>query len=259
MYQYILLEEEQKQLLEFLVEAYRNVKREKRRVFIFFEMPNGRSTIDHPGLPNGRVEAYKGDIETLEREGLIALKYGLHDVLEFDVTPQGFKYYEGIKHSQSQPVFRVENAIKHFIDADRFQHKYSLAYNKWTEAESLLWSSDSQKQLTTIGHLCREALQEFATVLVDQHQPSNVDVDKAHTVARIRAVLDLRRDQLGSTESQFLKALLGYWKEVNSLIQRQEHGGQKEGEQLVWEDGRRVVFQTAILIMEIDSTLSRVP
>lgn len=259
MYKKILLEEKQKQLLEYIVEAYRNVKSVDRRIFVFFDFPSGTSYIDHPGLPNGGIEAYKGDIETLAREELIALTYGQQYTYDFDITPQGFKYYEGMKYSQSQPIIRVENTVKHFIDANRFQNKYPQAYNKWTEAESLLWLSDSQKQLTTIGHLCREALQEFATALVEQHQPTNVDSDKAHTVTRIRSVLDMRRDQLGSTESQFLKALLDYWKKVNNLIQRQEHGGQKEGKHLVWEDGRRVVFQTAILIMEIDITLSRVP
>ena len=35
------------------------------------------------------------------------------------------------------------------------------------------------------------------------------------------------------------------------LVQRQEHGGQKEGEPLGWEDGRRVVFQTANVMVEL--------
>jgi hypothetical protein len=48
-----------------------------------------------------------------------------------------------------------------------------------------------------------------------------------------------------------LKALLAYWGTVNDLVQRQEHGGQKEREPLKWEDGRRVVFQTAVVMFEI--------
>jgi hypothetical protein len=39
-------------------------------------------------------------------------------------------------------------------------------------------------------------------------------------------------------------------------VQRQEHGAQKEGRPLVWEDGRRVVFQTAIVMFELDRALS---
>jgi hypothetical protein len=47
-----------------------------------------------------------------------------------------------------------------------------------------------------------------------------------------------------------------YWGTVNDLIQRQEHGAQREGGALAWEDGRRVVFQTAIVMFEIDRSLS---
>ena len=101
-------------------------------------------------------------------------------------------------------------------------------------------------------------MQEFATALVNQYQPPNAGPDKAHTVARIRAVLKLRGDQLGETEKSFLDAILAYWGTVSDLVQRQEHGAQKEGETLVWEDGRRVVFQTALVMFEIDSALSRV-
>ena len=46
-----------------------------------------------------------------------------------------------------------------------------------------------------------------------------------------------------------------YWGTVSDLVQRQEHGAQREGKQLVWEDARRVVFQTANVMFEIDRSL----
>lgn len=52
-----------------------------------------------------------------------------------------------------------------------------------------------------------------------------------------------------------LDALVVYWGTVSDLIQRQEHGAQKEGEALRWEDGRRVVFQTAVVMFEIAHTV----
>src|SRR5262249_39946694 len=131
-----------------------------------------------------------------------------------------------------------------------------FAYKKWLEAERLLWASDAQPQLTTIGHLCREAMQEFATALVERHQPPNVDADKAHDVARIKAVLDHRGAALGTTLKPFLKALLAYWGTVSDLVQRQVHGGQREEKPLIWEDGRRVVFQAAVVMFEIDRALA---
>jgi hypothetical protein len=106
--------------------------------------------------------------------------------------------------------------------------------------------------------LCREAIQEFSTGLVELYASSFVEMDKTKTVARVKAILDLCESQLRNTERPFLDALLVYWGTVNDLIQRQEHGSHKEGETLVWADGRRVVLQTAIVMLEIDSSLSRI-
>ena len=44
---------------------------------------------------------------------------------------------------------------------------------------------------------------------------------------------------------------------MSDLAQKQEHGGQKEGEPLVWEDTRRIVFQTILVMFEIDKSLSK--
>ena len=78
--------------------------------------------------------------------------------------------------------------------------------------------------------------------------------DKSRDINRIQAVVDQRRSQLGTTAA-LLDALVSYWRVVSGLVQRQEHGAQKEGRPLVWEDGRRVVFQTAIIMFEVDRML----
>jgi hypothetical protein len=145
----------------------------------------------------------------------------------------------------------VEEEIGKYLESARFQSAYPAAYAKWAEAANMLWASDSERQLTTIGHLAREVLQEFTTALVDRHQPPDVSSDPTKTVARLRAVIEQHSHALGSHHSAMLKALLAYWGTVNDLVQRQEHGGQKEREPLKWEDGRRVVFQTAVVMFEI--------
>jgi hypothetical protein len=133
----------------------------------------------------------------------------------------------------------------------RVQSRYPSAYQRWQEAANILWSDSSADELTTIGHNTREAVQEFATALVDHTALEGAHGNPAHTVARPRAVIDASRDRLGDARHDFLDALLVYWGEVNDLLKRQEHGGQKEGEPLSWEDGRRAVFQTAIVMYEI--------
>jgi len=253
----VLLEQEQKDLLSALVEAARNVPRNRRRHFTFIEC-QADSWIEHPGLPDGTLDAYRDDIRALAYVGFLELSYGSRGQISgFYVTPHGFAYYEWMKQRAGQSIQSVETTIRSYLDADHFQQKYPKAYQKWTEAEAMLWASDSEHQFTTIGHLCREATQEFATALIEQHQPPDFDKDRAHTVARIKAVLNLRKDQVGSTERPFLDTLLDYWRTISDLIQRQEHGAKKEGGPLVWEDGRRVIFQTAIVMFEIDKAISR--
>ena len=51
--------------------------------------------------------------------------------------------------------------------------------------------------------------------------------------------------------------LILYWDALNELVQRQEHGNQKLGKHLLWEDARRLVFQMAVVMFEIDRSLSR--
>lgn len=255
MFDQILLEREQDDLLIMLVEASRNIPREDRQKFMFQEF-NGGAFIRHPGLKDSFCKAYKGDLETLGRAGLLALSYDSKDTLLFDVTPRGFKYYEHLKELTGQPIQQVENFIHSYLDGEKFQQKYPSAYQKWIEAERILWGSDSEQQLTTIGHLCREAIQEFVTALVEHHQPPNVTNNKANTVARMKAILNLHTEKFGTTIKPFLDALLVCWGTTSDLIQRQEHGGQKEGDALIWEDGRRVVFSTGLVMFEIDRALS---
>lgn len=250
----ILLEQEQKDLLVTVVEASRNVPRERREKFLVLET-NEDTTVIHPGLPGQTAKVYSGDIDVLAQAGLINYNRLFDKLPQFDVSPLGYKYYGDLKQQTDHPVRQVELAITEYLRSERFQQVAAIAYRKWLEAERLLWVSDAQQQLTTIGHLCREAMQEFATALVERYQPPKVNTNKASDVARIRAVLDQQATVLGTTLKPFLDALLAYWGTVSDLVQRQVHGAQREGLPLVWEDARRVVFQTSVVMSEIDRAI----
>ena len=60
---------------------------------------------------------------------------------------------------------------------------------------------------------------------------------------------------LGEPVSAYLDALLAYWGTMSDLVQRQEHGAAKEGQLLVWEDARRVVVGTLIVMTEFVSAI----
>jgi hypothetical protein len=252
----ILLDKEQIELLVQLVEAARNVPREQRQKFFVLQAMGTPDEIHHPGFPNGHIEAYVGDAEQLIAKRLLSGVYAPSGELGFDVTPEGFRYYEELK-SQGPPTEQVEATVREYLESAAFHGRHAGAFEKWADAEGKLWGSDSEKELTTIGHLCREAMQLFATSLVEQYKPAEVDQDPAHAVGRVRAVIEARKAVLGQTERKWLDALLPYWGAVSDLIQRQEHGAQREGGTLTWEDARRVVFQTANVMFEVDGALSR--
>ena len=251
-----LLEPEQEELLVALVEASRNVPREQRKTFNVLKLQGGTS-VRHAGFPGGKLAAHMGDIEILARADLLILSRDRSGNVSFDVTPQGSAHYTRIKQRQGEGAERVQETIRDYLAAASFRQRYPEAFRKWSEAETMLWESDSAGKLTTIGHLCREAMQAFAEVLIETVQPGSQVGDKAKTIVRIRAVLDSLKDQLGTTENPWLDALLAYWRTVTDLVQRQEHDTQREGGELVWEDGRRVVFQTAVVMFEVDRSVSR--
>ncbi len=256
MFDDVLLEPEHEELLVKLVEAQKSVPAEKREPFIHIRTNQGDFAIGGGGRCENiccPVSFYKA----LLNEGLLDIvAIGGRGSENFDVTPRGYRYYGHLKTRSGQPVHQVETEIRSFLDGPDFQAKYPLAYQKWVEAEQLLWPSDSERQYTKIGHIAREAAQEFAAELVNRFQAPNVDPNKAATKNRLKAVVAHRSGQLGTTEKAFLDALIEYWQALLDLVQRQEHGGQKEGEPLSWEDGRRVAFQLAVVMYEIDRSLS---
>ena len=250
----IILEPEQEELFCDLVEAERRVPRAERDHFIITNPvgPPGVCLI-HQGWLDGNRRVFEGDVDTLIRAGLLSPSYPAPGTKGFFVSPVGFQYYGELMRSRGQPIQRVQQSVREYVQSAAFQTRYPAAYAKWAQAENLLWADDSDKALTTIGHLLRESLQEFVSVLVQRIRPVNVDPDKAKTVARLRAVLATRT--VSKTVSALLDALIAYWGTVADLVQRQEHGAQREGEPLAWLDGRRVVFQVAVVMLEIDCAL----
>ena len=255
----IKLEKEQRELISTLVEAHRNFSGLDREKFYFLPQAftDNNIYIAHPGLPDGQIPANPRDVDVLIRYGLLYVTHEQGGGKAFDISPTGFGYYEKLKKQIQKPIKKVINEVKTYIDSDIFQQKHLIAYQKWHEAEKLLWEADSEQKLTTIGHLCRESIQAFVSSLVTQHNPPDVDENESHDINRIKAVISQHANQFGKTEKSFLNSLIDYWKSISELVQRQEHGAQREKESLIWEDGRRVIFQTIIVMYEVDRALSR--
>jgi hypothetical protein len=218
------LEREQQDLLVKFVEAHRGAPQESRGVFIASQTHN------------------------LAHAGLLQMSYGSRGDKKFSVLPQGIAEYERIR-TATQPIDIVSAEPQRFISDPQFKTVHASAFAKWERAADLLWSADSTVHLTTIGHLCREALQEFVVSMARQHHIDVSAIEPAKTVARLKAIIAGRGNAV--TREAFLSALVAYWGTVSDLVQRQEHGAQREGEPLVWEDARCIVFQTCIVMFEV--------
>lgn len=255
MFSGVLLEKPQKDLLAQLVETERSAPEDRRTTWIVLQRMSAKATFLYDGAKNGHVYGHLRDLDELAAVGFVAVSWSGQN-RTFHVTPLGFKYYEYLM-SEAAPAETLEAKVQQYLSSAEFSSEYREAFAKWSQAQTLLWASDSQAQHTTIGHLCREAMQLFCDALVLKHKPVGVEADKAKTAARLRSVLAARRGNLGKAEIAFLEALVPYWGTVSDLAQRQEHGAQRDGEALFWEDSRRLVFQTCIVMYEIHRALQR--
>jgi hypothetical protein len=240
-----------------LVEASRNVPKEKRQKSLLrHDVRHYLPTLRHEGLPSGELPVYEADLQLLSRAGLVLLVCNLYNLVEAEVTPEGYQYYRKLQEHRGQPSQRLEAAMRRSLVSAAFQSRYPLAYKKWVEAEALLWRAETIDQLTTIGHLCREAMQFFTDELARQTL-SEAGPDTTKTINRLYAAIAAIKSRAGEADAELLEALPKYWRALNGLVQRLEHGALKEGRVLVWDDARRVILHTCITMSEIDLAVTR--
>ncbi len=244
-------------LLWQLVDAAQSVTRSHPAKFMVVGTWGG-NTLRHPGLPAGSISDFdESDLRDLIEGGLLRITNGDETLKTFELRREAFDAYDHAHRDADAPVAAQERLVVERVSSDAFAARHREASARWRDAEALLWDDDSVRNLTTIGHLCREAMQLFVTRLIELHNVTGVEEDDpARTINRLHAVIDARKAGISSRTVALLDALVDYWKAVNGLVQRQEHGEQKGGEDLTWEDGRRVVLYTAMVMIECDGALS---
>ena len=179
------LEREQEELFARMVEGARDVPRTDRE-WLLVSVGRG-AFLQGPGI--GREMVAPGDVQMLEREGLIhAISYSPRDGNPtYVLTPEAPDYYAEMQGAE--PVVRQESELRRFLDSETFSVDYPKAYAKWAEADELLWRADSEREFTTIGHKAREALQEFATEAVERYAPPEPETNPELVNKRLGAVI----------------------------------------------------------------------
>jgi len=246
---------DQVELLKVLVEASRRVPRfEQQFVLDSFDTDQQLGSIDHV-QGGGLAEAVRvlgDDVWALDQAGLISGQWNTSGAARFTVTAKGYETYEALQQRTSDAATAVEEDERRYLDGERFRERFPEAYERLTAAEQLLWQAKPEADLTTVGHKLREAIQQFATAMVEHYQPPEVDADPAKTKNRLRAVLELHRERLGDRKSDLLAALVEYQDATNGVVQRLEHADQKPSDPASWEDARSAVFQTTNFLFEFD-------
>lgn len=251
---HILLEPSQRDLLTALVEAARRTPIEKRRDFWFDHgVGDARARIRHPGL-HGLLLAHESDLQILERERLVLLRYEGARSGWADVTPRGQRYFDYVKQSAVESVAAIESEVMRFLDQESFTSRFPQTTAKWLEANAALATARNDVGPSTVGHLAREAMQEFAAELSAEFPLISVTADKTKTANRLHALVQAVQSK---TTKDFAEALITYWRAVSDLVQALEHSGLRESTQPSWEDARRVIFQSAIVMYEVASVLPK--
>lgn len=247
---------EQEHLLYELVERERQVPRDQRTEFYFIQgMSHVLGRIHGPGP---LTKATHSELVTLSNAGLISvISWREHRIERFALSHFAYTYYEHMKTERRQPLEQVESDIVGYLDFGEFPKRYQEAYQSWSEASRLLRSSSAKHHLIEIGHHCREAFREYSLALASRFCPPGISTVQNPT-SRLRLIIVHLRDQIG-TPHEFLDALVEYFSQVWKLANRQEHSADKVGDSLTWEDARRLVFQTAIVMVEVDRLLWFIP
>jgi hypothetical protein len=72
----------------------------------------------------------------------------------------------------------------------------------------------------------------------------------------LTSIAEAYGEQLGAGRSQLLRGLLEPWRALSEMLQRHEHVSQPVDERLCWEDGRRLVLFTALVMVEFDRSFA---
>ncbi len=164
----------------------------------------------HAGLPGGQAECFDGDVEQLEANRLVDIGPGKSGGSWFNVTPYGYHYYREYKERLGEPERQVEMATISYLESADFQRRYPQAHAKWSAAVGMLWEEKPEALLSMIGYRCREAMQEFASALVETHKPPGVDPQVANTKNRVIAVMNHVFGERVSTPRAIIDTAISY-------------------------------------------------
>src|SRR5215813_524208 len=149
----IYLEDEQRDLLSWIVESERALPQNQHDSFLLLNTEDGYLLL-HPFLGE-RPLVRRGDLDTLADNMLLRRGLGTSGDPLYDITSQGRRYYAEMKRRAGEAIAVVEQEIHNFLDGDAFAASFPDVYQRWRHAEQELWDAEDVAQMTRIGRACR--------------------------------------------------------------------------------------------------------
>ena len=154
----------------------------------------------------------------------------------------------------------VEDYLRAYLEDERFRSIHPLACGRWIVAWEMLWCADTRAKVLAVGHRAREAMQAFASSLLEQCIPTELDPlwpqeltagsPGPNPVDGLLSVIGAYGQELAEERHGLLLRLLDHWRALLDRVQRHER--LLADERLSWEDGRRLVLFTALVMVETD-------
>jgi len=160
---------------------------------------------------------------------------------------------------------RIEDYLLAYLEGGPFSSAHPLARGRWLAAWQSLWCADSKEKLIAVAAKARVALQAYSASLLERNlrlatsvrSPRFAEAARhAEPVEGLASVLETYRPQLGDERCELLQGLLENWSELLAVMCCHEERRQRAGERLRWEDGRRLVLVTALVMVEIDRSFT---
>jgi hypothetical protein len=156
----------------------------------------------------------------------------------------------------------LEDYLRAYLEDQRFRSAHPLGRGRWVVAWEMLWCADSRAKVIAVGQRARTGMQAFSVSMLERCMPLVMDShwpqesQGTGPLDGLASIAEAYAEQLGPGRRQLLLDLLGPWGALSDKLQRHEQGSQPPDERLHWEDGRRLVLFTALVMVEFDRSFS---
>jgi hypothetical protein len=161
---------------------------------------------------------------------------------------------------------RIEDYLRAYLEDQRFRSTHPLACGRWIVACEMLWCADSRSKVIAVGQRAGDAMQAFSVSMHERCVPlamdsqwGDVPADESRRRGPLENLMRITQnhgEQLDPARSRLLLELLEPWRALSEELQRHERGPQPPDERLRWEDGRRLVLLTALVMVEFDRSFA---